>query len=434
VEHQPPRPLSRLQIILLLGSLCLLLGLLLSSNSSAIPRITAQTVDELHEILTLDAGMEGYPPRYFALSPEGDQLAVTSGYSNELWDLTNGSLRFIDLKASGGHSPLVFFAGDSPIAALEGRFPNVTFTDLETGAPIQRFENNTILEWAVSPDGRWIASNYDEQSLYIADVLTGERRITITPPDGYIVRNTNPTFNADNTFLATSLKKGEQDFIWGTFVWDAATGELLQDLGDFSDDGTPWSIAFSHDGSTLALGGVTHINNRLRSWFQLWNLETGSEIASWTGMGGAVYNVEFSADDRYLAANGNNDVWLWDLAAVDDAPTPLLFLEGNGSTQTYDTLALSADGKLLAVGSPGGGIPIYDVATGQEIFRVRAHRDDVRQLAFTDDGRLLISSGADYMVRFWSVGDYRPYPPPGEGSSEALPAPAMTPTIPGVAP
>lgn len=68
-------------------------------------------------------------------------------------------------------------------------------------------------------------------------------------------------------------------------------------------------------------------------------------------------------------------------------------------------LALSADGRRLAVGEANGTIAVWDVDAGRVspagVFR--GHRRDVLGLAFTPDGRALVSGGADRTVRHWAL-------------------------------
>src|SRR5205823_5223585 len=64
-------------------------------------------------------------------------------------------------------------------------------------------------------------------------------------------------------------------------------------------------------------------------------------------------------------------------------------------------VAFSPDGKLLACGARGttikdanaGIIHLYDLATGRELQALRGHLTPVGSLAFTPDGKTLLSRG-----------------------------------------
>ena len=71
----------------------------------------------------------------------------------------------------------------------------------------------------------------------------------------------------------------------------------------------------------------------------------------------------------------------------------------------------SPDGRTLASGSGGLGndhtIRLWDVGTHRPLGKpITGHRDNINQLAFSSDGRTLVSASAafDNTVRFWNVG------------------------------
>jgi WD40 repeat protein len=63
---------------------------------------------------------------------------------------------------------------------------------------------------------------------------------------------------------------------------------------------------------------------------------------------------------------------------------------------------VSRDGKLKAVPN-GNTITIVDVASGKEILKLAGHTGGVTALAFSPDGKLLISGGLDKAVMAWDV-------------------------------
>jgi WD40 repeat protein len=65
-------------------------------------------------------------------------------------------------------------------------------------------------------------------------------------------------------------------------------------------------------------------------------------------------------------------------------------------------VAVSPDGKTVAVSATTGAITLYDVASGHPIGALSGHQSQAR-LAFTPDGGMLISAGEDQVVRVWSV-------------------------------
>ncbi len=422
-------------ILILLLSFALLLFVLLVSSPSPTPRITIRNVNQVREILRFDSGEKGYPPRQLALSPDAKQLLVTTGYRNEFWQLSHQTEQIMDLKQSGGYSPAVFFReGKATTAFIDWRH-NLNFQEMSSGTTLQRFDGlNGGADWSLSSDGEWLASTRDQLTLNLTNIETGEQRLSIRLPDGYHFRRTNATLSADGKVLATSLIHGEV-LSFDLFLWDAMTGALIKNLGNFSnEDGFPSGLAFSHDGTRLAVGGVIQRNQRLISYFQLWDIPSGSVLAAWTGGTTSVTidQIAFTSDDQHLMVEGSGQVWLWDVDEFIQTGTPLVYLKGNGSTQLYGAAALNPDGRLMANGTPNGGIAVYAVNSGQLLTTLKGHKGRITDLAFSDDGRLLVSSSSDRTVRLWSVGGYNTYLPPIRTTSpNTLPTLAVTPTTPG---
>src|SRR5262249_48943609 len=125
-------------------------------------------------------------------------------------------------------------------------------------------------------------------------------------------------------------------------------------------------LVFSADGKVLAAADL--------SWrlYHVWEVATGKELGR-LPMEAAEGRI--AGADEIQAVLGTKGKKLARLAA--------------------GPVALSADGRLLAMGGEGGhAIRVWDLLKGAECCRLRGHGDEVRALAFSPDGALL-SAGAD---------------------------------------
>ena len=107
--------------------------------------------------------------------------------------------------------------------------------------------------------------------------------------------------------------------------------------------------------------------------------------------------AEFSPDGRIVALTGNGPVRLWDAASGLRWPVIL-----KGQVATVDTIAFSPDGKTIALGTPDREVQLWDLASGQLRASFTGHTKAVSALAFSRDGRQLIS-GSGVVGHGWFV-------------------------------
>src|SRR5262249_31081470 len=75
-----------------------------------------------------------------------------------------------------------------------------------------------------------------------------------------------------------------------------------------------------------------------------------------------------------------------------------------GHTEWVNTLAFSPDGKTLVSGSDDKTVRCWDPDTGQEKQQLRGHQGGVDSVAFSPDGKLLASEGKWGSIRLWEIG------------------------------
>src|SRR5439155_21600218 len=107
--------------------------------------------------------------------------------------------------------------------------------------------------------------------------------------------------------------------------------------------------------------------------------------------------VAFSPDGQLFATAGHG-LRLWQTATGRRIPFPKG--EVRGLTKA---VAFSPDGKMLVSGEQDKSIRFWDLARGEEVKKLEGHTDWVLSLSFSRDGKLLASAGLEDVLRVWDV-------------------------------
>ncbi|MFI1852059.1 WD40 repeat domain-containing protein [Streptomyces sp. NPDC020480] len=176
------------------------------------------------------------------------------------------------------------------------------------------------------------------------------------------------------------------------------------------------ALAVSPDGRTLATGSNDYT-------VRLWDISDPTRPTSrgepLVGFGNAVCALAFSPNGRTLATGSfDRTVRLWNVSDPDRAKPLGSPLTGyDKTTGSVRALAFSPDGRVLATGSyPRSGVaPITD--PGLRLWDVSAPArprplsqtvqgaEYIDHLAFTPDGRTLVTSPAGMAFRLWNISD-----------------------------
>jgi serine/threonine protein kinase len=172
-------------------------------------------------------------------------------------------------------------------------------------------------------------------------------------------------------------------------LWDASSETLLRTLAAHGQAVT--ALAWSPDGKTLASAGA---DRKLK----LWNVENGEPQGNALDLGQAPGAIAWSPDGKVVAVADGATIQLWHTG--DRKVIGVL----RGHSGDVRALAFSADGKIVASAGADGTIKLWEVGTGVERATIPAHGGGATAVLFGGDGRLLVSAGADGTIKLWIVG------------------------------
>lgn len=392
-----------------------------------------------------------------AFSPDGKRLATISrDHLVKVWDVETGR-ELMSFKAHGvdppfDGSPSVAFSTDGKrivscgadryvrvwdanqveLVAVGDPPPPLAINDSNVAIGQQPARYLRDIECvAFSPDGRRVVSGASDGEIKVSDTDSGHDVLTLQSHMAglYYIRINQVAYSPDGKLIISCGDDGKLR------LWKAESGELVQTLGGQPGiqygEAPVLSVAFSPDGTRIfSCTGMS------KSVFRVWETGSGSELFSRNydaselnddvarfvtfssdgqqfligcdfktilldaGTGQPIRDLDgvssngtkaaFSPDGRRVVSTAAREI------AIVDTVTGKQIVKVSGPVNTWvrSRPVFSPDGKTFATGGFAGSISLWDAATGKELARNFDETGPIAALAFSPDGKFLVSGSA----------------------------------------
>jgi WD40 repeat protein len=366
-------------------------------------------------------------------SPDGKTVVSAGDGAGKRWDTATGKL--LGQLPRGQRSALLFAPNGRWLADAGGDLLDATSGEVVVRL-VPRDSPYALVALAFAPDSSLLATSAPDGTVTLWNTATGKATQQLR---GHEQRVGAAAFSSEGHTLITMGSDPGRDM--KVCHWDLAKGELSRSV---SLPITTWrTLRLSPDGRTLAVS--------LGAEVSLWDTTTGEQRGSLgEDAAKAYYGLAFSPDSQKLATDwydpesGEVRICIWDVAArklLRRFPVPphalgfLYFSPDNRTLATsgmreprlrlWDTmtgnplhqqetahdeaiqaLAFTPDGKTILSGSDDGTVRVWDAGTGRGIRQLPGHAGGVTALAATPDGRAVLSAGhgAQLLLQEWQTG------------------------------
>ena len=237
---------------------------------------------------------------------------------------------------------------------------------------ILRGHKNDIHRIAWSPDGRFLASPSDDETIRIWDVARGECTAVLK---GHESKVFSVTWSPDGRRLASSSSDNT------IRIWDAKTWETLAVLEGHKS--SVYHVAWSPDGFTLASACDD-------STIHIWKTETGQTLMVLEVHKDQVTYVAWSTVGKRLASSSNDHtIRIWDPEAGFTS------YELKGHSADVNSLAWAPNQPLLVSAGDDKNVLLWDGKSSKPTKVLEGHAHNVRGVSFSADGALLASKSTD---------------------------------------
>ncbi|MGW7824577.1 caspase, EACC1-associated type [Streptomyces puniciscabiei] len=365
-----------------------------------------------------------------AFNPKGTLLATACGDGTaRLWDpATHRAVGrpFVAQPDGSDVAAAVFSPSGKTLITFSSGVIRMwsTVTGHDLGNAITLPANASATGLALNPAGTVLAAAGGDNTVRLFNPATREPLGAPVIAASFGYQGSAVAFDPGGAVLATGDSKG------AVRLWDPKTQQPRGDPFIATTEHGVNALTFSPDGRLLVTAGQ---DGTVGFWDPATRRRSGPfiKIPATYGPEG-VYNavaVVFNPKGTVLATgDGDGTVRLWDPRTRKQIGRPIVANPFSAETPRYsavNALAFSPDGAILATAGADGAVRLWNTTTQRQVGAAIKHgrgwsAHDAQDLAFAPDGRELATAGKDGTVRLWNPSTQRQI-----GSPLTMPGPKL---------
>ena len=310
-----------------------------------------------------------------AASPKRQRLVtVAADGAVSIWDIESQAL-LATWRGDAGGPASIAASRDGKLLATGGKDGMIRLWSGEsiTAATIEVPLGQAPTAIATHPARTSIAVGTVADGAHVVKVIESETGKVTHTLTGHSAPIRGLAFSADGSRLVSG-SEDKSIRVWNLGDAQKPQQHLIEGLAASAS-----AVAFTPDGSQLLVATADHM-------IKLWNLADGMAVRDFAGHTGAILGVGYAAQIPF-SVSADRSIRFWNTADGKQARA----FNDQGTTVAW---ALSPDGNLLATAADDKQVRLYQMANGQVTQTLAGHSATPTSLAFTPDGKKLLSTAA----------------------------------------
>ncbi len=327
-------------------------------------------------------------PNSVTFTPDDKTVIAVCNSELKVWETATG--KEIASRSIAPGRPVLALSPDGTTLATVDVQPTIRLWDTqkwEQKAAIKG-HGNVVRSLAFSPDGIHLASGSLDQTARIWNVSRNLNDvIKLTDPDNR-AGFSKALFTPNGQKIVSGKSRAGL-----ASIWDSISGRKLFDLRGHTKPATvsnySLELAVSSNSRCIATGGADNL-------VKVWDAETGREINTISNLPSRPTALAFSPNNNFLAIGTEQAAYIYDLlqgCITSSIAVPL----------GLNALRFSSDGKTLVTSGDDSIIRFLESATGNELRRIQSHQDKLFVMALSTGDKYLATGSLDSTAAIWDV-------------------------------